>query len=118
MHRCGFLNMRECCSISYFTGNETPVRSCNNVACWRAHLPLNIRITGQCHRSNFKVMCRDRGVTMLVRVDVCAAEGGVLVINVSHQAAGFTPYRLDNCSSETLHLRQGKTESHDRWIVS
>ena len=63
-------------------------------------------------------MCRDRGVTMLVRVDVCAAEGGVLVINVSHQAAGFTPYRLDNCSSETLHLRQVKTESHDRWIVS
>ncbi len=44
---------------------------------------------------------------MLVRVDICAAEGGVLVINVSHQAAGFAPYRLDNCSSEILHLRSG-----------
>lgn len=53
----------------------------------------------------FNLQCRDRGVTMLVRVDVCAAEGGVLVVNVSHQAAGFAPYRLDNCSSETLHLR-------------
>jgi hypothetical protein len=43
---------------------------------------------------------------MLMRVDICAAEGGVLVVNVSHEAAGFAPYRLDNCSSQTLHIRQ------------
>lgn len=49
--------------------------------------------------------CRDRGVTMLMRVDICAAEGGVLVVNISHQAAGFAPYRLDNCSSQILHIR-------------
>ena len=42
---------------------------------------------------------------MLVRVDICATRDGVLVVNVSHQTGGFAPYRLDNCSSETLHLR-------------
>ena len=42
---------------------------------------------------------------MLVRVDICATQDGVLVVNISHQTGGFAPYRLDNCSSETLHLR-------------
>ena len=46
-------------------------------------------------------------MTMLVRVDICATRDGVLVVNVSHQTGGFAPYRLDNCSSETLHLRSG-----------
>jgi len=49
---------------------------------------------------------RDRGVTMLVRVDVAGGAGGVLLVSLSHQAAGFAPYRLDNCSCETLHLRR------------
>ena len=44
-------------------------------------------------------------MTMLVRVDVSGGAGGVLLVSLSHQAAGFAPYRLDNCSSETLHLR-------------
>ncbi len=48
---------------------------------------------------------RDRGVTMLVRVDVSGGAGGVLLVALSHQAAGFAPYRLDNFSCETLHLR-------------
>ena len=51
------------------------------------------------------VRCRDRGVTMLVRVDICASDAGVLVVSVSHHTGGFAPYRLDNCSPETLHLR-------------
>lgn len=42
---------------------------------------------------------------MLVRVDVSGGAGGVLLVSLSHQAAGFAPYRLDNCSCETLHLR-------------
>ena len=50
-------------------------------------------------------MRRDRGVTMLVRVDVSGGAGGVLLVTLSHQAAGFAPYRLDNFSCETLHLR-------------
>ncbi len=50
---------------------------------------------------------RDRGVTMLVRVDVAAsAASGVLRCVLSHHPAGFAPYRIDNCSLETLHARQ------------
>lgn len=52
---------------------------------------------------------RDRGVTMLVRVDVAAsAASGVLRCVLSHHPAGFAPYRIDNCSLETLHARQYK----------
>lgn len=50
--------------------------------------------------------CRDRGVTMLVRVDISAGTNGVLSVALSHQAAGFAPYRIDNCTAATLHLRQ------------
>lgn len=50
---------------------------------------------------------RDRGVTMLVRVDVAtSAASGVLRVTLSHHPAGFAPYRIDNCSLETLHARQ------------
>lgn len=49
---------------------------------------------------------RDRGVTMLVRVDISADTNGVLSVALSHQAAGFAPYRIDNCTAATLHLRQ------------
>ena len=44
---------------------------------------------------------------MLVRVDVAAsAASGVLRCVLSHHPAGFAPYRIDNCSLETLHARQ------------
>jgi putative Ca2+/H+ antiporter (TMEM165/GDT1 family) len=49
---------------------------------------------------------RDRGVTMLVRVDISADTNGMLSVALSHQAAGFAPYRIDNCTAATLHLRQ------------
>ena len=45
------------------------------------------------------------GETRLVRVDICSTKGGVLVVSMSHQAGGFAPYRLDNCSTEVLHVR-------------
>jgi len=51
---------------------------------------------------------RDRGVTMLVRVDISAGTNGVLSVALSHQAAGFAPYRIDNCTAATLHLRQAR----------
>ncbi|PSC70464.1 Methionine gamma-lyase isoform A [Micractinium conductrix] len=54
-----------------------------------------------------KIRHRDRGVTMLVRVDVAtSAASGVLQVTLSHHPAGFAPYRIDNCSLETLHARQ------------
>ena len=43
---------------------------------------------------------------MLVRVDISADTNGVLSVALSHQAAGFAPYRIDNCTAATLHLRQ------------
>lgn len=46
---------------------------------------------------------------MLVRVDVAtSATSGVLRVTLSHHPAGFAPYRIDNCSLETLHARQYK----------
>ena len=58
------------------------------------------------------VFCiRDRGVTMLVRVDISADTNGVLSVALSHQAAGFAPYRIDNCTAATLHLRQVRAAS-------
>ena len=51
------------------------------------------------------MLCRDRGVTMLLRVDVSTSSSGALLVTLSDQAAGFAPYRVDNCTSQTLHLR-------------
>ena len=45
---------------------------------------------------------------MLVRVDISAGTNGVLSVALSHQAAGFAPYRIDNCTAATLHLRQAR----------
>ena len=60
----------------------------------------------------FPTLCRrhrDRGVTMLVRVDLAtSAASGVLRVMLSHHPAGFAPYRIENCSLETLHARQHK----------
>ena len=53
-----------------------------------------------------KIRHRDRGVTMLVRLDVATGPLGVLCITLSHQPAGFAPYRIENCTLETLHARQ------------
>jgi hypothetical protein len=46
---------------------------------------------------------------MLVRVDLAASPAtGVLQVTLSHHPAGFAPYRIENCSLETLHARQYK----------
>jgi SHR-binding domain of vacuolar-sorting associated protein 13 len=49
---------------------------------------------------------RDRGITMLLRVDVAISTSGSAQITLSHNPAGFAPYRVENCSTETLHARQ------------
>ena len=49
--------------------------------------------------------CRDRQYTKLIRVDVSVTAEGVLLAALSHEAEGFAPYRLDNCTGETLHVR-------------
>jgi hypothetical protein len=46
---------------------------------------------------------------MLLRVAISAGgASGVVRIAVSHHPAGFAPYRIENCSLETLHARQYK----------
>lgn len=42
---------------------------------------------------------------MLLRVDVSTSSSGALLVTLSDHASGFAPYRLDNCTSLTLHLR-------------
>lgn len=42
---------------------------------------------------------------MMARVDVSTTAAGPMLVTFSHQVLGFAPYRLDNCSSETLHVR-------------
>jgi len=49
---------------------------------------------------------RDRGITMMLRVDVAISTSGSAQITLSHNPAGFAPYRVENCSIETLHARQ------------
>ena len=53
-----------------------------------------------------KIRHRDRGITKLVRVGVASAASGVCYITLSHNPTGFAPYRVENCSLETLHARQ------------
>jgi hypothetical protein len=61
-----------------------------------------------------KIRHRDRGETMLVRVDVATAAIGVMHVTLSHNSEGFAPYRVENCTIETLHCRQyGVREQQD-----
>ncbi|KAK9859298.1 hypothetical protein WJX84_010790 [Apatococcus fuscideae] len=53
-----------------------------------------------------KIRHRDRQYTKLIRVDVSVTPEGVLLAALSHEAEGFAPYRLDNCTGETLHVSQ------------
>ena len=62
-----------------------------------------------------KIRHRDRGITMLMRVDVSSnPREEVLHVTLSHNPEGFAPYRIDNCSLEILHCRQvGVREQQD-----
>eukprot|EP01025_Chloroclados_australasicus_P036630 TRINITY_DN37331_c0_g1_i1.p1 TRINITY_DN37331_c0_g1~~TRINITY_DN37331_c0_g1_i1.p1 ORF type:complete len:1661 (+),score=111.99 TRINITY_DN37331_c0_g1_i1:654-4985(+) len=62
-----------------------------------------------------KIRQRDAGHTVLLRVDISTnQENGVILVRMSHQAVGFAPYRLDNFTAETLHVRQeGCTDQED-----
>ena len=52
-----------------------------------------------------KIRHRHREETMLVGVDINTSSSGVLMVTLSRQE-GFAPYRLDNFTSEKLHVRQ------------
>ena len=51
---------------------------------------------------------------MLLRLDVSAQSGGTLLATLSQQE-GFFPYRLDNFSSETLHVRCARLPARQAW---
>ena len=54
-----------------------------------------------------KIRHRDRGITMLIRIDATSSPtNDMLHISFSHNPEGFSPYRIENCSLETLHCRQ------------
>ena len=65
-------------------------------------------IAGQAEQVLHELMlctCRGHGDTLLLRLNVTAQSGGTLEATLSVQQQGFFPYRLDNFSSETLHVR-------------
>eukprot|EP00198_Chlamydomonas_reinhardtii_P007834 XP_001697171.1 predicted protein [Chlamydomonas reinhardtii] len=53
-----------------------------------------------------KIRHRNRAETQLVRLDVSLSSAGTLVVGLSHHHTDFAPYRIDNCSSEVLHVQQ------------
>lgn len=53
-----------------------------------------------------KMRHRNKGETMLLRLDVTAGATGSVMAAVSAHGSAFAPYRIDNCSSETLHVQQ------------
>jgi hypothetical protein len=54
-----------------------------------------------------KLRHRDRGITHIVRAEIShSSEDGTKKIILRSNPEGFTPYRLDNCSLETLTIRQ------------
>ena len=54
-----------------------------------------------------KLRHRDRGVTHIVRAEIShSSEDGTKRIVLRSNPGAFTPYRLDNCSLETLTVRQ------------
>lgn len=61
-----------------------------------------------------KVRQRSAGETVLLRLDISAGAGGSALATLSVHEAAFAPYRLDNCSAETLHVQQvGCIEQED-----
>ena len=95
MQRC---NPSSALSVALLPSSGHPCTACHRKRCGLLQSALAASHVA-------RRLLRDRGVTMLVRVDVSGGAGGVLLVSLSHQAAGFAPYRLDNCSCETLHLR-------------
>lgn len=60
-----------------------------------------------------RIRHRSRGETLLLQLDVAASSSGI-VATLSGRQGGFAPYRIDNCSAETLHVQQaGCAEQED-----
>lgn len=62
-----------------------------------------------------KIRHRNRGETLLLQLDVAAASSGSsMVATLSAPEGGFAPYRIENCSSEVIHVQQvGCVEQED-----
>lgn len=62
-----------------------------------------------------KIRHRNRGETLLLQLDVAAASSGSsMVATLSARQGGFAPYRIENCSCETIHVQQvGCVEQED-----
>lgn len=61
-----------------------------------------------------KLRHRVREETKLIQLDVNLQSNGVLLAILTHQESGFAPYRLDNFTSEKVHVRQkGKGNQED-----
>ena len=59
-----------------------------------------------------RIRHRSRGETLLLQLDVASSSG--IVATLSGRQGGFAPYRIDNCSAETLHVQQaGCPEQED-----
>ncbi|GAX77877.1 hypothetical protein CEUSTIGMA_g5319.t1 [Chlamydomonas eustigma] len=53
-----------------------------------------------------KVRQRNQQETLLLRVDVHTSRSGLVLVKLSHQASAFSPFRIDNCTTQRLHIRQ------------
>lgn len=53
-----------------------------------------------------KIRHRQKEETMLFSVNIDINKNGILLCLLTHQMSGFAPYRLDNFTSEKLHVRQ------------
>lgn len=53
-----------------------------------------------------KIRHRDRGVTTIILANIYSDCDGVMWITLSSNKNNFTPYRIENCSLETLNIRQ------------
>ena len=41
-----------------------------------------------------------------MRADVRTNSSGVLLVSLAHTPSAFSPYRIDNCTCEPLHIQQ------------
>lgn len=93
-------------SCMHFVANFTSVfvshDSLKDCSCYLCPAALQIR-----HRN--------RAETQLVRLDVSLSSAGTLVVGLSHHHTDFAPYRIDNCSSEVLHVQQVRARGQGAW---
>ncbi len=70
---------------------------------WSAGIQLGTLDPGE---TLVKLRQRNQQETLLLRVDVHASKSGLALVSFSHQPLAFSPFRIDNCTMERLHVRQ------------